>query len=178
MSARPGWLFISLLFDSNLLTHRIGSYLSQRSLSHISKTKNVDWERVRNIVWISWDQFMVEFIPGKLNYLGSVYIKRSLMSWVVVIPKEGRASIAAFILLLVWPPFWKKKEGWGLTSTPPPIFNLTHTIRIYRIVCIFCVIYNCSHITEFNVKVIIKSLSYFFNTPYQEFSKKKYNLTL
>ncbi len=33
---------------------------------------------------------------------GLHYTKRSLMSWVVVIPKEGRASVAVPALLLVW----------------------------------------------------------------------------
>ncbi len=40
-------------------------------------------------------------ISGK-NKIGLHYAKRPLMSWVVVIPKEGWAHVAAPILLLVW----------------------------------------------------------------------------
>ncbi len=37
-AARPGWLFISLLFDSNLLTHRIG-YEGLKLGPQLSKSK-------------------------------------------------------------------------------------------------------------------------------------------
>ncbi len=46
---------------------------------------------------------------GPIIISGRRHTKRSLMSWVVVIPKEGRAHMAA--LLLVWHRLFQKKVG-------------------------------------------------------------------
>ncbi len=48
---------------------------------------------------------------------GSRYAKRSLMSWVVIMPKEGRARRAAPALLLVWHRLKKKKKTKKLVSS-------------------------------------------------------------
>ena len=61
--------------------------------------------------------FATTYVPNFLSIffffffeMGCVFLKKSLMSWVIVTPKERWARVAASILLLVWDRLSKKKK--------------------------------------------------------------------
>ncbi len=72
-------------------------------LENIARFFYITWLNSSYWIWSVWSDCELEAIHGLR------YTKRSPMSWVVVIPKEGWPRMAAPTLLLVW---HRKKKIW------------------------------------------------------------------
>ncbi len=86
-------------------------------------TVDSSWSNLSSISWIFMSRYITPATPARATIATTAltntialfklwlhYAKRSLMSWVVVIPKEGRGHRAAPALLLVWHRLFKKRR--------------------------------------------------------------------
>ncbi len=104
---------------------------------------NLPDEYIVETDWISWIKhkcFPIGLIDHDLygticmicvDKIGRRYAKRSLMAWVIVVPKEGRVCVAVPTLILVWHRLFQKK----LKEKFKKIYNIFFLQKILKSRC-------------------------------------------